>query len=150
MHAKMLYTLSQKTFIGLDDLLMSHAIFSIAGVIHNIVGDSKMSTGVVTAAYSIRNIGHLFQEVDMGNIIQINGYIQLASQLEVFCRGSIGGEHNLAFLEAHSVAHQKLSVGGAVSATALFTQDLQQVGVGSCFHGKIFLKALVPSKGLVQ
>ena len=150
MHAKMLYALSQEALVSLDNLLMSHAIFGITGVIHNVVSDSKMSTGVVTAAYSIRNIGHLFQEVDMGNIIQINGYIQLASQLEVFCRGSIGGEHNLAFLEAHSIAHQKLGIGGAVSAAALFAQDLQQVGVGSCFNGKIFLKALVPSKGLVQ
>ena len=86
----------------------------------------------------------------MSNIIQIDGYIQLASQLEVLSRGSIGGEHNFAFLEAHSVAHQKLGIGGAVSAAALFPQDLQQVGVGSCFNCEIFFKALVPGEGLVQ
>ena len=60
MHTKMLYTLSQETFICLDNLLMGHAIFSITGVIHNIIGDGKMSAGVITAAYGIRNIGHLF------------------------------------------------------------------------------------------
>ena len=150
MHTEMLNTLSQKALVGLDNLLMSHAIFSIAGVIHDVVGDGEMSARVVAAAYSIRNIGHLFQKVDMSDIVQINGDIQLARQLEVLRRGSIGGEHNLAFLEAHSVAHQQLGIGGAVSAAALLAQDLQQIGVGSCFNCEIFLEALIPRESLVQ
>ena len=85
----------------------------------------------------------------MGNIIKVNGYIQLACQLKVLCRSSVGGEHNLAFFKAHSITHQKLGIGGAVGATALFAQDLQQIGVGSSLYSKIFLKALIPSECLV-
>ena len=150
MNTEILYALALEDFVSLNNLLMSHTVFCIAGVIHNVVGNSKMSAGIVTAANSFRNIGNLFQKVNMSNIIKINGYIQFACQLKVLCRSCIGGEHNLALLKAYGIAHLQLGIGGAVGTAALFAQNLQQIGVRCSFYCEIFFKALVPGKGLVH
>ena len=86
MHTKMLYALSQKAFIGLDDLLMGHTVFSVARVIHNIVSDGKMSTRVIAAAYGLRNISHFLQKVDVGNIIQIDNSTKVIAESELINR----------------------------------------------------------------
>ena len=150
MNTEILYALALENFISFDNLLMSHTVFCIAGVIHNVVGNGKMSAGIVTAADGFRNIGNLFQKVNMSNIIKIDVYIQFTSQLEILCRSCIGGEHNLALLKAYGIAHQKLGIGGAVGTATLFAQNLQQIGVRSSLYCEIFFKALVPGKSLVH
>ena len=149
MNAEMLNALCLENFISLNNLLVRHAVFCIAGVIHDVVGDCKMSARIIAAADGFRNIGNLFEEVDMGEIIKVDGYVQLACQLEVLSRSCVGGEHNLALLEAHSVAHEQLGVGGAVSATALLTQDLQQVRVRRSLNCEILLEAFVPGESFI-
>ena len=150
MNTEILYALTLEDFISLNNLFMSHTVFCIAGVIHNVVGNGKMSAGIVTAADCFRNVGNLFQKVNMSNIIQIDGYIQFTSQFKVLCRSCIGGEHNLALLKAYGIAHQKLGIGGAVGTAALFAQNLQQIGVRCSLYCEIFFKTLIPGKGLVH
>ena len=150
MNTEILYALALEDFISLNNLLMSHTVFCIAGVIHNVVGNGKMSAGIVTAADGFRNVGNLLQKVNMSNIIQIDGYIQFTSQFKVLCRSCIGGEHNLALLKAYGIAHLQLGIGGTVGTAALFAQDLEQIGVRCSLYCEIFFKALVPGKSLVN
>ena len=58
----------------------------------------------------------------------------------------VGGKHDVAALEAAGLAHEQLSIAGAVNAAALLLQNLQQVGVGRGLDGKVFLEALVPAE----
>lgn len=62
MNTEILYALALEDFISLNNLLMSHTVFCIAGVIHNVVGNGKMSARIVTAADGFRNIGNLLQK----------------------------------------------------------------------------------------
>ncbi len=48
--------------------------------------------------------------------------------------------------DAHGLSHEKLRVGGAVATAALLLEDLKDVGIGSCLHGKVFPEAGVPGK----
>ena len=150
MNTEILYALTLEDFISLNNLFMSHTVFCIAGVIHNVVGNGKMSAGIVTAADCFRNVGNLFQKVNMSNIIQIDGYIQFTSQFKVLCRSCIGGEHNLALLKAYGIAHLQLGIGGTVGTAALFAQNLQQIGVRCSLYCEIFFETIVPGKSLVH
>ena len=104
-HTKMFNAFSKQFFISFSHLGTSQTVFCITGVIHNIVGNCKLAARIVTAADGFRNISYLFQEINMSNIVQVNGYIQFASQLEIFCRSCVRGEHNLTFFEANSIGH---------------------------------------------
>ena len=148
-HTKMFNAFSKQFFISFGHLRTSQTVFSIARVIHDVVCDCKLTTRIVTAADGFRDISYLFQEINVSNIIQVNGYIQFASQLEIFCRSCVGREHNLAFFEANSVGHQKFGVGRTVCAATFFTQNFEQSRVGSCFYCEIFFEAFVPAKSLI-
>ena len=148
-HTKMFNTFSKQFFISLSHLGTSQTVFSITRVIHNVVCNCKLTTRIVTAADGFRDISHLFQEINVSNIVQVNGYIQFASQLEIFCRSCVGREHDLAFFETNRVGHQKFGIGRAVCTATFFTQNFEQSRVRSSFYCEIFFEAFVPAKSLV-
>ena len=74
-HAKMFYAFSKKFFISFSHLRTSQTVFSITRVIHNVIGNSEMTTGIVTAADGFRNICYFFQKINVSNIVQVNGNI---------------------------------------------------------------------------
>ena len=83
-------------FICLLQLLCSHAVFRITGIIHDIVADFKESAGIIAAAYSLRDMPDCFlQKADMGNIVQIDDCPQLVRKLKVLRRCIVGGEHDM-------------------------------------------------------
>ena len=149
MHTKMFYAFSHHFFISFGHLGTSQTVFSITRIIHDVVSNCEMTTGIVTAANGFRDICHLFQEVDVSNIVQVNGNIQFASKLEIFCRSCVRGEHNLAFFETNCIGHQKFGVGRAVRTATFFVQNFEDGRVGSSFYSEIFFEAFVPTKCLV-
>ena len=74
-HTKMFNAFSKKFFISFSHLRTSQTIFSIARIIHNIIGNSEMTTGIVAATDGFRDICYFFQEINVSNIVQVNGYI---------------------------------------------------------------------------
>ena len=86
----------------------------------------------------------------MGQIIQIDVRAEVVGLLHILRRGVVGGKHDVAALEAACLAHEQLSIAGAVDAAALLLQDLQQVGVRRGLDGKVFLEALVPAERSVD
>ena len=124
-NTKMFNAFSHQLFIAFHHLFTGKTIFSIARIIHNIVFNREMTTRIKTAADSCWNVCNLLKKINMGNIVKVDCYIQLARQPEVFCRRHIGRKHNFAFFETNSVSHQKLCIRGAVSAAAFFAQNLQ-------------------------
>ena len=74
-HAKMFNAFGKKFFISFSHLRTSQTIFSIAGIVHDVIGNSEMTTRIVAAADGFRNICYFFQEINVSNIVQINGYI---------------------------------------------------------------------------
>ena len=148
MNTKMFNAFSHQFFIAFNHLFAGKAIFSIARIIHDIVFNREVTARIKTAADCSWNVCYLLKEINMGNIVKIDCYIQLTRQSEVFCRRYIGREHDFTFFEANSVSHQKFCIRGAVSAAAFFTQNLQQTWIWCCFHGKIFFEAFIPGKSL--
>ena len=86
----------------------------------------------------------------MGQIIQIDVRAEVVGFLHVLRGRVVGGKHDVAALEAAGLAHEQLSIAGAVNAAALLLQNLQQVGVGRGLYGEIFFKALVPTERSVD
>ena len=82
----------------------------------------------------------------MGQIIQIDVRAEVVGLLHILRRGVVGGKHDVAALEAAGLAHEQLSIAGAVNAAALLLQNLQQVGVGRGLDSKVFLETLVPAE----
>ena len=105
MQAKVFYALSHKAFVSLGKLLARHAVFGVARVIHNVVGNGKMPARVVAAAHGIGNISHALQKVNMGNIIQIYSGIKFTCQLKIFGRRIVGRKHNFVTLKANRISH---------------------------------------------
>ena len=86
----------------------------------------------------------------MGQVVQIDVRAEVVGFLHVLRGRVVGGKHNVAALEAAGLAHEQLSIAGAVNAAALLLQNLQQVGVGRGLDGKVFLEALVPAERSVD
>ena len=90
------------------------------------------------------------QQVDMGNVVQVDIGVQGPGLGEFLGGHGVGGEHNLRAVEATGLGQGQLGGAGAVHAAALLAQNAQNGGVGQSLYGKIFLEVRAPGKGLVQ
>ena len=90
------------------------------------------------------------QEIDVGDVVQVDGGPQAGSQGELLRWGVVGGEHDLLPGEAAALGHEQFRQGGTVQAAALFPQDLQQNGVRRGLYRKILPEPRVPPKSLPQ
>ena len=131
-------------------LVFAHTIFCVARVVHDSVAQIKHTARIVPAANGLGDSCHFFEEVHMRQVIQIDIGPQLIGFLHVLYRRIVGGEHDVAALEAACLAHQKFGIAGAVYTAAFFLQNLQNVRVRGSFDCKVFLKAFIPAESLVH
>ena len=89
----------------------------------------------------------LFQEINVGKVVQIDDGAQLARVDELLGGGCVGGEHDVLPADAQSVAEHQLGVAGAVHAAAVFVQELEDRGIGAGLDRVILLIARIPGKG---
>ena len=107
---------------GFKHLRCGHSVFCISGIVHDAVSHLKHTARIIAAANAFRDSAQgLFQEINMCEIIQINGSSQFAGIHIILCRRVIGGEHNVIPCAAHGFGQHQLCVGGAVTAAAVFS-----------------------------
>ena len=122
MDTEILHTLCLQDLISLKHLLRGETVFSIARIVHDVIADGKISAGIVTAAQGLGQITDgLLQEIDMGDVIQIDGGTDFCRIFEFMGRGIVGGEHNVLSLYPHSIAEHQLCQRGAVTSTAVIS-----------------------------
>lgn len=74
----------------LKHLLRGETVFSIARIVHDVIADGKISAGIVTAAQGLGQITDgLLQEIDMGDVIQIDGGTDFCRIFEFMGRGIV-------------------------------------------------------------
>ena len=147
--AELLRAFLQQAGIRFGHLVLGHAVFGIAGVVHDAVAKLKHAAGVVAAADDGRDARDPLKEIDMGQIVQVDDGLQVPGFAHVLGRGLVGGEHDIAAVEITRLAELQLGIARAVDAAALLLQDLEQVGVGGGFDGEIFFVAGVPGERLL-
>ena len=150
MDAEMLHPLGLQDLESLPELIPGHAVFGISRIVHDVVAQGKDTPGVEPAADGFRNGRHLFQEIDHGEIVQVDDGSQFVGFLHILHRSIVGREHDLMAFEPAYVGQQQFRIGGAVGAAAFFLHDFQDPGQGRGLHGKIFSEPLIPGKGLVD
>ena len=148
--AELLGTGSHQPGVSLGHLILAHAVLGVAGIVHDTVAQLEHTARVEAAADGLGHARDLFKERNVGQVVQIDVRAEVVGFLHVLRRRVVGGKHDVAALEAAGLAHQQLSIAGAVDAAALFLQNLQQVGVGRGLDGKVFLEALVPAERSVD
>ena len=154
--AELLSALRLQALKRLGDLGGSHAVLGVAGVVHHLeallaLAQLEHTAGIEAAGDLLGDVADgLLQEVNVGDVVQVNGGAQLGGQSELLSGSVVGGEHDLSPGKAAAVRHHQLREGGAVHAASLFLQNLQDLGIGGGLHGKILGVAGVPGKGLAQ
>ena len=142
--------------IALDDLFLGEAVLGLAGVVHDLealfaLTQGKDAAGIVAAGDGLGDVADgLLQEVDVGEVIQVDDGVLLVRLNVLFRRGFIRREHDLVAGEAALIAHDQLGQRGAVHAAALLLQHLEDAGGGGGLDGKVFPETRVPGKGLVH
>lgn len=147
---ELLGTGSHQPGVSLGHLILAHAVLGVAGIVHDTVAQLEHTARVEAAADGLGHARDLFKERNVGQVVQIDVRAEVVGFLHVLRRRVVGGKHDVAALEAAGLAHQQLSIAGAVDAAALLLQNLQQVGVGRGLDGEIFFKALVPTERSVD
>ena len=93
----------------IKNLLSSHTIFGISGIIHNIIADLKHSARIITAADYLRNISHSsFHTFNVCDIIQIYDSADLICIFKLFFRCIIRRKHHISFFTSDRFGHHQL------------------------------------------
>ena len=145
-NAELLCAQCHQTGVGFGHLVLAHAVLGVAGVIHDAVAQLKHTARIVAAANGLGDTGRFFEEVHMGQIVQVDVSAQLVGFLHVLRRRLVGGKHDVAAGKAAGLAHQQLGVAGAVDAAALLLQNFQDVRVRGGLDGKVLLEAFIPAE----
>ena len=96
MDAKPPGTFGLQQLEALKDLLPGKAILGVAGIVHNLkslfaLAQLKYAAGIEAAGDGLRNVTDgLFQKINVGEIVQIDGGPQFIRQHKLLCRGVIG------------------------------------------------------------
>ena len=150
MDAELLGAQRHQLGVGLGHLVLAHAVLGIAGIIHDAISQVEHAARIVPAADGFGNTRHLFEEVHMGEIIQIDVGTQFIRFLHILRRRIVGREHNVTAGKAASFAHQQLGIAGAIDAAAFLLQNFEDVRVRRGLYGEIFFKALVPAESRIH
>ena len=87
---------------GFKDLFGGHAVFRVARVIHDAVGNLEQSTRIVPAADRLRDFSdRLLQKINMCDVIQIDDRTQLCRKTELFRRRIVGRKHDVLSYRAY-------------------------------------------------
>ena len=136
--------------VGLGHLVLAHAVFGIAGVVHDAVAQIERTARVVAAAHGLGNARNAAQELDVRQVVEVDVRPQLIRLAHILRGRIVGGKHDLAAGEAAGFAHQQFGIARAVDAAAFLPQDLQDIRVGRGFYGEVFFEALVPGERRVD
>ena len=113
----------------LGHLGAGEAVLGVARVVHNLeslfaLAQGKGAAGIIPAGYFFGNhTNGIPKEVDVGDIIQVDGSPKLGGQGKFLCGGVVGREHDLSAGKAAPLAHHQFGEGRTVHAAALFPQD---------------------------
>ena len=98
--------------------------------------------GVVAEADQLGQAGVLLEEIDVGDVVQVDDRAEVPGLDELLGGGVVGGEHDLLAGDADPLGEHQLGQRAAVGAEALFLQDLQDEGIGQRLDGEELLEAL--------
>ena len=108
MNTEILHTLCLQDLISLKHLLRGETVFSIARIVHDVIADGKISAGIVTTAQGLGQITDgLLQEIDMGDVIQIDDCIQLVCQSN--SSAGVSFEENMISSPVAPIASESIS-----------------------------------------
>ena len=81
---------------GLEELLGGHAIFGVARVVHDAVGELEQTARIKAAADRLgdwpRNV---LKELDVADVVKVDDGTQLVGELKVGRRRVVGREHDV-------------------------------------------------------
>ena len=156
MQAKAFRPHSGQTPERFRDLRAGHAIFGVAGVIHDLkalpaLAQRKHAAGIIAAADRLRNLPDgFFQEIHQREIVQIDQRPQPPRLLKLFRGRVVGGKHNPLPRDAAALRHAQFRQGRTVAPAALIPQNLDNRGRGGGFHGEILPETGIPGKRAPQ
>ena len=111
-----------KSFVN---LLGSHTVFSIARIIHNIIGNFENSSGIIAATHFFRQFAaSFFNCLDMCNIIKIDDTAELITISKLVKRGIIWWKHNIITHSSDGFSHHKFCFRWAVTTATIFTKNI--------------------------
>ena len=150
MQAEVFHAFCHQLFETFRQLRTCEAVFCVFGFVHDFVVDRELTAWIESAADRFRQSGCFFQEIDVGNVIQIDGRIQFVGELKVFFRRHVRREHDFIAFESECISHHQLCISRTIDATTFFFQNLQDGRCRGCLHSEVFLEALVPGESLIQ
>ena len=150
-YAEVLYAVFLELFVSDFYLLFGHTVFCVLGGIHYLVVESEVAAWIVTAAHFFRQAAHgLFHRFNVRNIVQIDDGAHVIGIFKLVIRRVVGGKHNVLTDGADRLREHQFRFGRAVTAAAVFTQDLNNKGIRRSFYSKILFEALVPGKRFIE
>ena len=150
MQAEVFHAFCHQLFETFSQLWTCEAVFCVFGFVHYFIVDRELSAWIESAADRFRQSGCFFQEIDVGNVIQIDGRIQFVGELKVFFRRHVRREHDFIAFESECISHHQLCISRTIDATTFFFQNLQNGRCRCCLHSEVFFKAFVPGESCIQ
>ena len=112
MNTEVLYPVFLKLLKALEKLLFGKTVLRVIGVIHDLVGYGKYSSGVVPAAHRLREAANMLGiVVYQGKIVKINYRTQALGIGKFRGRSIVGGKHYIVVLKAAGVGKPQLRHG---------------------------------------
>ena len=109
--AKVLGALDLEHAEGLEELLGGHAIFGIARVVHDAVGELEQAARVKTAADRFGDrAGDALIELNVTDVVKVDDGAQLVGKRKVGRRRVVGREHNVVARNAQRAGNHELGV----------------------------------------
>ena len=94
--AKVLGALGLEHAEGLEELLGGHAIFGVAGVIHDAVGELEQAAWIKAAADRLGDgPRNTLKELNVADVVKVDDGTQLVGELKVGSRCVVGREHDV-------------------------------------------------------
>ena len=149
--AKVFGALGLECAEGLEELLCGHAVFGVAGVIHDAVGELKQAARIKAAADRLGDgPRNALKELDVADVVKVDDGAQLLGELKVGSWRVVGREHDVVPRDAQRAGNHELGIARTITAAAVFVENGDERRVGIGLDGKVFLKARVPCEGVAH
>ena len=94
--AKALGTLGLEHAESLEELLGGHAVFGVAGVVHNAIGELEQAARIKAATDCLGDgPRNALKELDMAYVVKVDDGAQLICKGKIRCRRVVGREHDV-------------------------------------------------------
>ena len=149
--AKVLGALGLEHAEGLKELLGGHAIFGVARVVHDAVGELEQTAWIKAAADRLGDgPRNALKEPDVADVVKVDDGTQLVGERKVGSRRVVGREHDVVARDTQRSGDHELGIARAIAAAAVFVENGNERRVGIGLDGKVFLKARIPCKGVAH